>query len=428
MRRLYSFIASLNEKYESDKRLPLWFLSIPSIPYVTPDALTLGITGMDPMYWLLAFAMLSLQSVVNIIVAVTIYETILKRRNDTISYLVGYGIICPLILYWPLFVLKLLDVHNVTFMVCIAMNGPALLVFRCMEAMHGVLPPFAYDTTKRHDQNKLSKFVMYYASTISFNFNPKTDYIQYVSKSEMRERLLHFARVFLEATLLFSFMIPYNYLPFPYRRPVHHWYEFLYWGNLCNNFIMAYLTSVCMEAGVTGLAILTSLLTGISTSKFNDEPLLSSASPSDFWGRRWNIIVGSALRRGVYRPLRKNRVPRLIAAFVTFIASGCLHEYVLFLLALRGGRPNNPTGEVYAPRYGNHWIFFIWNGFVLIGEYVLQGTVLIRFLQTNIPKPIRTLLVLLTVIPISHLFTDEYIQCSFYSDISLGFPRLKIIQ
>jgi Membrane bound O-acyl transferase family len=424
MSSVYKFMENLNQRYEADDRQPLWFLTIPSFPHLTQHTLTLGMTGMDPMFWLLSFAMLAVQSVVNIIIAIIIYETILKRRSDTLSYLLGYGIVCPLILWWPIFLLRKLNLHNVTFMLCVAVNGPALLLFRCLEAMHGVLPPFAYDLTKRHDENRISKFILYYASSLSFNFDPKTDEVVYLSKAEIKERCRHFVRVFLEATVFYSILIPFDYQPFPGRRPIHHWYDLFYWGNLCNNFLMAYLTGVALEAGVTGMAIMTSLTTGISTSKFNDDPLLASASPSDFWGRRWNVIVGSGLRRGVYRPLRKNQYPRFIAAFVTFMASGFLHEYVLMTLSFRGGAPNNPTGEPCNPRYGNHWIFFMWNGVVLIGEYLLQGTALIRFLQQNLPKPLRTVLVLLTVIPMSHLFTDEYVQCSFYSDIALGFPRI----
>ena len=108
----------------------------------------------------------------------------------------------------------------------------------------------------------------------------------------------------------------------------------------------------------------------------------------------------------------------------TFVASGCLHEYVLAVMALRGGVPNNPKGEPFTPNYGKQWIFFAWNGAVLLAEHALQGTAVIRFLQNNFPKPVRTALVLLTVIPVAHLFTDEYVHNCFYSDISMGFPRI----
>jgi Membrane bound O-acyl transferase family len=419
-----NLIEILNHKYESDERQPLWFLTIPAIPYISRETHIFGVTGMDPMFWVMSFVMLAIQSMVNIVTAAIIYETILKRRNNMQSYMIGYGIICPLILYWPVFILKRLDLHNITFMLCMAINTPALLFFRCMEAMHSVLPPFAYDVTKKHSENHLSRFILYYASSIQFNFDHSTDEIIFISKTEMRERCIHFVRVFLEATVLYSILIPCDYHPFPYKRPNDSWSDYFYWGNLGNNFLVAYLTGTALEAGVTGLSLMTSFMTGISTSKFNDDPMLASASPSDFWGQRWNKIVGSGLRRAVYRPLRKNKYDRSIAALATFVASGCLHEYVLLMMTFRGGKPNNPSGEPYVPQYGNQWIFFIWNGVVLLGEYSLQGTALIQFLQKTVPKPIRTTLVLLTVIPISHLFTDEYIRCSFYSDISLGFPRV----
>jgi hypothetical protein len=44
------------------------------------------------------------------------------------------------------------------------------------------------------------------------------------------------------------------------------------------------------------------------------------------------------------------------------------------------------------------------------------------WMEDNLSKPVRTALVLLTVLPI-----DEYVAYGFYSDISLGFPRLVFL-
>lgn len=174
---------------------------------------------------------------------------------------------------------------------------------------------------------------------------------------------------------------------------------------------------------------------------FSDSPLTKSDSPSDFWGRRWNKLTGPALRRGVYQPIRKCwKWNTHLAALATFVVSGLLHEYVLCLLSQRrrGFQANedpdvalmraqsllneddNSTVE-YLPNHGSHFLFFAWCAVTLLGERFLAQHVT-RFLP---PKgSFRTFLVLLTTLPIVHLFTDEFVACSFYDDISLGFPKI----
>ena len=53
-----------------------------------------------------------------------------------------------------------------------------------------------------------------------------------------------------------------------------------------------------------------------------------ATSLSDFWGRRWNRLIGDWLAQVVYRPL--HRRPRL-AMGATFLVSGLIHELVVSL-------------------------------------------------------------------------------------------------
>ena len=197
--------------------------------------------------------------------------------------------------------------------------------------------------------------------------------------------------------------------------------DLFYWGNIANNFLLAMLTSSVLDAGCTGLGILTSLVSGLSTMSFNDNPMTKSQSPSDFWGRRWNKIVGRALRRGVFLPLKNSGFSATISAFVTFLVSGLLHEYVLCVQMLRGG-----TKDPYTPAYGKQFFFFFWNGFILVCEHKLSSHSLVRW-TTRLPNSLRTLLVLFLVMPVAHCFTDEYIASGFYHDLSFGFPRFFLL-
>jgi hypothetical protein len=173
-----------------------------------------------------------------------------------------------------------------------------------------------------------------------------------------------------------------------------------------------------------------SFCTGLTMETFSDSPLTQSSSPSDFWGNRWDRPVASALRRGVFRPLRKDGgYSRQFAAIITFIISGFIHEYLLLLLTQRKGIPNNPNNEPYKPQFGNQFLFFTWNAIVLVSERALlntkMGGQLFQWMRCYVPKPIRTFLVLMTVLPIAHLFTDEYVSSCFYNDAAFGFPRIE---
>lgn len=175
------------------------------------------------------------------------------------------------------------------------------------------------------------------------------------------------------------------------------------------------------------MGLLTSMLTGIQIMSFSDSPLTKSSSPSDFWGNRWDKPVAAALRRGAFRPLRQAGISRHMSALLTFCVSGIIHEYILVIMAQRKGIPNNPLHQPYAPAFGQHTLFFLWNGVVLLLERTVESHPAIKWMQSNLPKRIRTMLVLLTVLPIARTFTDEYVASSFYSDMAFGFPLITYL-
>lgn len=79
---------------------------------------------------------------------------------------------------------------------------------------------------------------------------------------------------------MFSILIPCKYQVFPIELT---WANLLSWRNLVNNYLLAYLTSLSLECGSTGIGLGISVLTGIDTMDLNVSPLTTSTSPSDFW-------------------------------------------------------------------------------------------------------------------------------------------------
>ena len=302
-------------------------------------------------------------------------------------------------------------------MLCLVGAVPNLLLLRVVEAMHGMTPSFAKDS--------MGMFAIYYSSTLQVKFDPKTNRPEAFTWDVFESKLYGFVLGFVQTSLLFSILLPLDYNIAP-QRPIQSLWDLYYWGNIVNAFAMASLISLVLDGGSAGLGLLTSICTGLTMEEFSYSPLTQSTSPSDFWGNRWDRPVTAALRRGAFKPLRKAGCSRHVAAVLTFLISGVIHEYILWIMVQRQGIPNNPSGKAYQPSIGNHFVFFVWNAIVLSLERLLEGHPIIVWMQSNLPKPIRTALVLLTVLPIGHLFTDEYVESCFFSDQTFAFPKVTI--
>lgn len=105
------------------------------------------------------------------------------------------------------------------------------------------------------------------------------------------------------------------------------------------------------------------------------------------------------------------------------MASGVLHEVVVSVIAIKA-RLYPEIGLDYVPRYGNQLLFFVWNGVLLLLEHAFGKHPVIQWMVKNLPQPIITCLVLLMVLPMSHLFTDEYLRSGFFTDFSISCPTI----
>eukprot|EP00980_Cylindrotheca_fusiformis_P025898 scaffold14838_cov129-Cylindrotheca_fusiformis.AAC.3 len=284
---------------------------------------------------------------------------------------------------------------------------------------HDTLPSFAKES--------LGSFVLYYAGTLQVLLDEKTKRPVPFSREIFWGKLKAFLAVFAQAAILYSLLLPFDFSIAP-QRNIRGLVDLFYWGNLVNAYVMASLTSVLLEGGASGLGLLTSICTGMTMQNFSDSPMSQSTSPSDFWGNRWDRPVASGLKRGIFVPLRNMGCHRHIAAILTFVASGFMHEYMLIFFTRRQGTQyNNPLNKPYEPAFGNQFLFFAWNGIVLWLERALAANPVIDWMKRTLPKPMRTAFVLLTVLPVAHLFTDEYLKSSFYGDAAYAFPIITFV-
>ena len=69
----------------------------------------------------------------------------------------------------------------------------------------------------------------------------------------------------------------------------------------------------------------------------------ASTTVREFWGRRWNQVIGGMLRDGIFMPCRK-RGYRNVGVALTFLGSGVLHVVPMLL----SGQPRDVCVTVFA--------------------------------------------------------------------------------
>ncbi|CAB9524676.1 expressed unknown protein [Seminavis robusta] len=395
----------------------------------TNTTMTMGIIPLDPGFWICTFVLLSLQALMNMTVALVTYFAIVQTQDDSTRLLIGYGVLVPcLLILPPVLCAYYVEFQSLTLMLCLLGGMPNKLALAVIEAIHQCLPTYA---TTHQDKRML---VLYFSSTLQLKFDPHTHRPVPFTPTIFWNKLASFMTVFVQTSLLFSLLLPYNYQVFPQHHTntsiLGTLVNLYSWGNLANGFLMASITSLVLDGGASGLGLVTSICTGYTMEDFSDAPLTSCTSVSDFW-RKWDRPVQSSLRNGCYRPLRKATLSSSMAAVGTFVASGLIHEYmVAFMTLVKRDTP-------YQPAYGNQFLFFLWNAVVMMLERYyyspwFSASAVVNNSGTSsnkwyhLPQPIRTALVLLTVLPIAFLFTDEYVQSSFYTDAVWAFPLVVV--
>ena len=240
------------DTFEQDNRQPLF-----EVPWVI-EGHKLAFFGFDYLFWLYSFALLTVQACVNLIIAIVIYYGIVQpkrskkgRGGRTIHwfpYLLGYGGVIPLLLVLPFWLIEWLDLRNVAFILCVGGSNPAMLLFRCIEAMHGTLPSYLFQASGNDKDDQvapLGQFVAYYASSIQFELDQQSGKPIPFTLSQAKRVILKFVSVFLQTTLCYSILLSCNYRVFPNRH--EQLSDLFFWGNILNNFLMASLTSLCLE-------------------------------------------------------------------------------------------------------------------------------------------------------------------------------------
>ena len=70
---------------------------------------------------------------------------------------------------------------------------------------------------------------------------------------------------------------------------------------------------------------------GFAPTTMFDAPLTRATSISEFWSKRWNLLIHGLFRRTVFAPLTARGAPAWLAGVCAFALSGAFHEYAFAL-------------------------------------------------------------------------------------------------
>ena len=143
--------------------------------------------------------------------------------------------------------------------------------------------------------------------------------------------------------------------------------------------------------------------------------MFKSRSPSEFWGRRWNVLVHKGLKNGVYKPARKYTSSKIFGVIATFVVSGIIHEYVNFVMF------NDDVDEAYRFTW-KQMMFFGWNGIIITFEYCIGHWTIFKWMSRNLPQIVLTAFVLCSALPLAHLFTGDWIRYGYFDAVYLAEP------
>ena len=344
--------------------------------------------------------------------------------------LFAFGIAMPCVVMEPIYVMQALDIQNKG-LIMVFLATPIVNSLRIAEAFYGFAPAATVSSAKH--------YVVYFSCFfgIKFDGNQKNS-PERVTHQFFAKRLRTLGRDFVIVSVLISILAPTNYEFFDTHSNVdamnHSLSEMVSWKHLFNNGLVAFLISASLSQSSLGVSLIYNILYGYQTYEVVLNPLFQSKSPSDFWGRRWNVLVHTQLKNGVYKPTRKFADSKWMAVAATFIVSGIIHECVNYIMCNGTGTgsyyPSSneneiDNGDTGTTSYRFRWkqmVFFGWNGVLLLLEYTIGHWKIFGWMAKNLPLVLRSILVLCCALPLAHLFTGDWIKHGYFDAVLFAEP------
>lgn len=149
--------------------------------------------------------MVTLCQVGQVFFALVVYQFIIPNRGTTGAYLLGWGLILPLVLWLPFQMLETWDIQNHILKMCVT-PMPMIVFFRTIEAMYDTSPPVV--------ESSLANYILYYTTTIHFIWDAKTKSRVKVNKEQLIANLIRVTYYFHWLSLSLSVLRHFDYKPF----------------------------------------------------------------------------------------------------------------------------------------------------------------------------------------------------------------------
>lgn len=368
-------------------------------------------------FWIQGLPILIVCACFSVLMATITYAFIIPRRGSMISYLVGFGVIIPLCIGgFPFWFLDFIDVRNKLLRFVVSSVYPVLTMFRTSEAMFGFSPPTVESSYKN--------YIIYYAAAVEIQYDNNKKCTIASTRHEKKESLKSVGKFFIILGLFNSVFGPYHYEMFQTstngNQPGFDLKECLDWRLFCNNYIGTLLFQLYLSTFGNVLDAIVKVVFGIKIKgDMMKNPVMTASSPSDFWSNRWNKLVHSVLKRGVFKPVYSVS-SKLVAVCATFLVSGVFHEFILLAI--------HPPHLDFEPIIGKQTGFMMWNAGVIIIEALVSHARIFKWIKASVPAPLLTILVLCTAMPAAHWFIHPYTKSQMFVHGELAFPIIKAVK
>ena len=390
-----------------DNRIPLFTVEYEDEAY--------GFYFLSILSWIEVLAFVVAEAVIAALTGALVYYTIVKPRREKKGpplpggVLAALGLFLPFWILCPRYALDAIDVENKIVRFALSVITPTVSIFRTIEALFGFTPAYATQS--------LRGFVLTFGSPMILQFDDsKSNKFVCAPPAQVIRHLLRFVGfLFLTGMFLSSFfcLTTTPALADPSTRAADY-YSLRRLANLSqwkDTMFYSVLFQLVLCTFGEGLVFATTLLTGIRAHRLMDNPMFESKSPSDFWGRRWNLLIHRVLKQGVYKPVRSLGGSKACGVACVFLASGLFHEWLL------------PTNFFdYRNVHGPTMLFFAWQVVLVAGESMVGHWVVFSYISKSAPGCVRTMLVLLLGLPVGHWFTDSYVHSDFFRQMSVLMP------
>lgn len=360
------------------------------------------------------FVGLSISIAIGLVIAAASYHFLLhaRGRRPVRTFLIG-SLICVAISILPYALFDALGTQNTA--VRLSLMSPFILYgFRVIEAVFGFVP--------RGAEASFRLYCIYFAAPAELLFDNKTYKPIKVTTKDVIRCTFAVVKYVTCISILCSVLSPRGYLPFG-ATEAGEFYEQILVGDylntkhLANCFAIAFFFQSALALGFCVLGNSVQLLTGYKVLQAMNNPMLEATSPSDFWGRRWNVLIHLALKRGVYKPVRKY-ASALIASLAVFVASGLFHEWLVHAIFVY---KRDSEGAIL----GSNSAFFVWNFVVILCERMLSGTEGVKSLRKVLPRFMVTFIIIMSSLPFAHWFGGPYLKGNFFSDYETFVPLVR---